>query len=450
MKTIFILALIMCSSVAHSQQQTFDIFTFTPPKTWSKSVKENSILYTFINNQQRTWAQIDLLKSTTSKGSIAADFESEWKELVAKRYGVVGKPLGIDSQSFQGYKLWTGLGKFVFNKDTASVLLNTFSNGVRCASFLLLSNTTAYGKTLDKFVASVNLAKPNAVPQKNPVVVNTPSTTGFQFNTTNFDDGWTSVVKEEWVEANKGNVKVLLHYPRKEDEKYFPDRLEQVNTFWNLLVAPRYSNLRNYETPINFLAETAFFASGLVQEQATGKDVWVTLFKKGKTGWIEIITPDKQTFVNNFRVNSPDAYFNDWDLLVNLSGLNRFALGENDLVGKWSNQFTGSTAYYGLYTGVYAGSSTYASEQNFVFERTKTYKWNLVVGQSGINTTMQVDKANASGTYKLLNNWQVWFSEIERRPKTYNAYFSCIKGARILWLQDVEYGSYTAYGKVSK
>lgn len=50
--------------------------------------------------------------------------------------------------------------------------------------------------------------------------------------------------------------------------------------------------------------------------------------------------------------------------------------------------------------------------------------------------------------FKLVNNWQIWFSEIERSPKTYNAYFSCIKGGRILWLQDTGYGNYTAYRKI--
>ena len=47
----------------------------------------------------------------------------------------------------------------------------------------------------------------------------------------------------------------------------------------------------------------------------------------------------------------------------------------------------------------------------------------------------------------LLNNWQIYFSDMEGKPKTYNAFFSCVKGARILWLQDTGYGGYSAYGK---
>jgi len=36
--------------------------------------------------------------------------------------------------------------------------------------------------------------------------------------------------------------------------------------------------------------------------------------------------------------------------------------------------------------------------------------------------------------------WQLSFSDIEGKPRTYNVYFSCIKGARILWIGDTAYG----------
>jgi hypothetical protein len=452
MKSTCILFFLLLCGVAQSQQQTFDLFTFNAPKKWNKAAKENSLIFSTTDKNKRTWAQIDLLKSTASKGSIKADFESEWKDLVMTRYGVIEKPLTVDSNTYQGWKLYTGLGKFLVNTDTANVLLNTFSDGYRCASFILLSNTAAYGTVLDEFMASIYLSQPNAgKTQSNPVekIKTTPTNDGFQFNTTNFEDGWTSVVKDDWVEATKGNIKVLLHYPRAEDSKYYTQHDERMNVFWNMLVAPRYSNLRNYQAPGSNLAESAYFACGLLQDNASGKDVWVTLFNKGKSGWIEIITPDKNSFVQAFGINNPHMYFTEWDPLLNLAGMNRFAVGEKDLTGKWSNEFQGSTAYYNTYTGLYTGSTTYASRQNFIFRNNKTYNWDLAVGSSTSGTTMKVDQAKASGSWKFLNNWQIWFSDIERSPKTYNAYFSCFKGGRILWLQDVSYGSYTAYGKIS-
>lgn len=458
--TLFLILLFQFSNA----QQTFDVFTFKSPEKWNVSEKENSIIFSTVNESKGTWAQIDIIKSTTSKGNILDDFESEWKSLVIDRYGVTGQPIMIDTQTFQGWKVRTGLGKFFFNKDTASLLLNTFSNGTRCASFILVSNTTSYGTIMDEFLGTVAInsdSKPaltNAgnVDSKNNGSMNSNGSSailndGFTFNTTNFEDGWTSVVKEDWVESTKGNIRVLLHYPREEDKKYYSQYKEHVSTFWNLLVAPRYSNLREYQSPDHLLSwQPGLFAAGLLTDKATGRDVWVALFSKGKSGWVEVITPDKKTFVENFGVDQPQLYFDEWGKMLNLFGLNKFAVGENDLIGKWSDNFYGSTAYYSTVTGLYAGSTTFASSTQFIFNKNKTFSWELGMGQSGINTTMKVDHAKASGNWKLLNNWQIWFSEIERSPKTYNAYFTCIKGGRVLWLQDISYGSYTAYGKVSK
>jgi hypothetical protein len=453
MKQTCMFIFLLLHQIANAQQQTFDIFTFTPPKKWAKAAKENSLLFSTTDNSKRTWAQIDFVKSTASKGSIDADFENEWKELVMNRYGVQGEPLATDTQTFHGWKLYTGLGKFLFNNDTSTVLLNTFSDGVNCASFLILSNTTAYGTVLDEFIASLNVSLPGTSTMQNKPAEElkiTPTNDGYTFNTTNFDDGWTSVVKEDWVEATKGNIKVLLHYPREEDKKYYTQYNEHVNVFWNLLVAPRYSNLREYQTPgYNHSSEPGLYAAGLLNDNATKKDVWVVLFSKGKSGWMEVIAPDKASFVQMFGIDNPHTYFYDWDPLVRLAGLNKFAVGENDLVGKWSTQFYGSTAYYNINTGVYAGSSSVASGVSYNFKANKTYNWDLGMATNSLSTGSRTDVAKANGTWKLVNNWQIWCSDIERRPVTYNAYFSCIKGARILWLQDVSYGSYTAYGKIS-
>lgn len=439
--------------MACGQQQSFDLFTFTPPAKWKKAAKTNSLIFSTVNQKNATWAQIDMIASTASKGTMEADFASEWKELAGVRYGVVGEPLGIDSQMVQGWKVWTGLGKFLVKKDTAALLLSTFSDGHTCASFIMLSNTTNYGAALDAFVASIQLKKANTDLVKNEEAPTPPSnavSNGFTFSTTNFDDGWTSVVKEDWVEASKGNIKVLLHYPRKEDKEYYPQYTDHVNVFWNLLVAPRYTNLRQYESPgYNHDPVPGLYGAGLLNDNATKKDVWVVLFSKGRSGWIEVIAPDKASFVKLFGVDNPNTYFSNWDPLVRLSGMNRFAVGANDLSGKWSNEFSNSNYYYSVYSGAYAGATSYSSRENFIFRANKTYNWELDMAQGATGTSMKVDNARASGTWKMLNNWQIWVSEIERSPKTYNAYFSCIKGGRILWLQDVSYGNYTAYGKIS-
>jgi hypothetical protein len=58
-------------------------------------------------------------------------------------------------------------------------------------------------------------------------------------------------------------------------------------------------------------------------------------------------------------------------------------------------------------------------------------------------------QVKSSGKLTVLSNWQVHCSNIEGKSKKYDAYFSCIKGARILWLQDAVFkgGGYTGFGR---
>jgi hypothetical protein len=44
------------------------------------------------------------------------------------------------------------------------------------------------------------------------------------------------------------------------------------------------------------------------------------------------------------------------------------------------------------------------------------------------------------GKYPEPNNWQVSFSDIEGKTKMFNAHFACVKGGRVLWLGDTQYG----------
>ncbi len=457
MRSIFLTLFLSAALLAQSQKQQFDALSFTPPAGWTKDQKENLITYTRVDQQKNTWCKIAVIKSTVGKGSIDNDFQSEWKDLAVTPYQVSGSPSVKALAKVSGWNVKEGSGSFSFDGKPTRLTLRTFSAGDRCASILVLTNSESYRKAIDDFLASV---RPQAVQQApvNPPTQAPPVKTeaskpmaagNFQFNTTNFDDGWTSVVKEEWVEATKGNVKVLLHYPRAEDKKYISQHDEATRFFWNLYVAPRYSNIREFwMLDYNMSYEPATYANAYLTDITTGKEQFVTLFSKGRIGYIEIITPDRASFVKAFGVDKPDTYFSEWTALQNLAGLNKFAVGENDLPGKWSNTFSAANSLYNIYSGIYVGATTYASAESFTFGKNRTYNWHIVSSSGGTGMRTDIQQVKRDGTFKMVGNWQIWFSTMQFKAKTYNAYFSCIKGGRVLWLQDTEYGSYTAYGRV--
>lgn len=283
-------------------------------------------------------------------------------------------------------------------------------------------------------------------------IIDTPAApASYAYTVTKFDDGWTSTAKSDWVEVAKGSVKVLLHYP-KEGTIYPADPEPLIVNAWNILVAPRYSSIKNFliaPTIPDF--ERAYFASATLTD-STGKSVYVAIFRKADTGWMEFVAPDKNAFVAQFGIDiNAITYESDLNIyapLVKMARYNKFAVAASDLPGKWSNNFASNTFYTNIYTGLDAGMSTYTSSVTFVFG-SKNYNWELSAANSyGGQTSFA--HAQSSGSYSVINNWQIQCSDIDGSPKVYDAYFSCIKGARFLWLQDSQYpgGGYTAYGWV--
>lgn len=275
---------------------------------------------------------------------------------------------------------------------------------------------------------------------------------GYAFTTTNFDDGWNSTVHEDWVEVTKGNIKVLLHYP-KEGTIIAADPEPHTNNAWNILTAPRYSNLRNYRTAYIQTYNRPYLGMGTLTDNATGKDVFVVLFRQGQSGWLEFVTPDKNTFIQQFRFDPETIQWNsESDLMNNLSVMknyNKFAVAATDFNGTWTSEFTGMQQLYHVYTGNYAGMNINQSKETFEFTSNGNYNWQLLA-VNGMVGAMNYAQVKSSGRLKLLNNWQISCTDIEGKPKKYHAFFSCIKGARLLNLLDADFpgsGIFTIYGR---
>ncbi|OGS70047.1 MAG: hypothetical protein A3F91_12735 [Flavobacteria bacterium RIFCSPLOWO2_12_FULL_35_11] len=375
--------------------------------------------------------------STGSKGGIKQDFESEWQNLVVNEYGVKEVFQETETITENGWQMKSALGSFVFNNQNCAVLISTMSGYNKVVSIVSVTNSEDYSSDLENFFSSVEMGNPSIDFPMTQTTTAPPGNNKFAFNTTNFDDGWTSTVQEDWVEAAKGNIRVLIHYPNKQADTYNSVLLDGLKNAWNTLVAPKYSSAINIEfKPINGWQSIEFAEADLV-EKLTGKTIYVVLFKmnysNGSGKYLEFITPNKRSFEEEFGAYHESSY--GWEKMENMANYNKFAVAASDLQGKWTNDFSGAIQYVNAYTGYDAGMATHASAENFQIGSGNTYNWDLGVasGQVG-NIKFQSVKSN--GEFSMTGNWQIVFSDMEGKPRTYNAYFSCIKGLRILWLDN--------------
>src|ERR1044071_8433803 len=116
----------LTATILFAQKQTYDLVIYTPPAGWKSEEKTNLISYTITDSKKNNWCQIFIVKSTVSKGSIEADFESEWQEFAVKNYHPAGAPLSGNVEEAEGWKVKTGMGKFVFNNSDSVVMVTTF------------------------------------------------------------------------------------------------------------------------------------------------------------------------------------------------------------------------------------------------------------------------------------------------------------------------------------
>jgi hypothetical protein len=442
MKQIFILAFVAFTLHACAQKQSFDLASFIAPKGWKKQVTANGIQFSKEEAAKGTYGSITLLKAAPGTPDSKENFEMAWTSLIKEMVTVSGEPEMQAPVTENGWEVISGHSTFEQDGNKGIVILATSTGFGKMMNLIILTNTDVYEKAITAFTESISLKKPAGQqqtvqqqpvqqPKKAPAIA---VSNGYTFTTTNFDDGWTGTAQENWVLVTKSTIRVLIHYPDKAVDRYSMDLLEGLKNAWNVLVAPKYSNMSavNFKPLHNW--ESIEFAEADAVEIATGKPVHIVLYKKNFSGgagkYLEFITPDKKSFVQEFGVFEAGL---SWEKVEKMSNYNKFAVAAADLKGKWTNNYSGFTQYVNAYTGADAGANTHASNENYHLGPGNAYKWDLGVA-SGMVGNIKFQSAKSAGKFSMIGNWQIHFTDIEGKPRTYNVSFSCIKGFRILWI----------------
>jgi hypothetical protein len=452
MKNIFLIVLTLTFLSSCAQQQSFDITLYAAPKGWQKQSSETAVQFSKEDAKTGTYCMITLMRSVPGSNDSKANFDAAWETVVKEMIAVSTPPEMQDVIRENGWEAQSGYAPFETDGNKGIALLVTSTGFEKMVNILVLTNTDVYEKEMTAFLESIDFKKQNPAankpetrPEKPVQTTSLAKKDGFTFTTSNFDDGWTSTVQEDWVEVTKGNSKVLVHYPR--NETTFPsDPDPLIRTVWDILVANRYSTLRNFKTTYISSYNRPYLGMGYATSNETGKEMYVVLYRQGETGWIEFIEADNNFDPETIQWNS------ETDLLKPLEKMvfyNKFAVAATDFKGTWTSDFTGIQHLYNVYTGNSAGMNIHQSNQTFQFGAGNTYNWSLVAVNGTVGNTKFVS-VKSSGKFTVLNNWQISFSDIEKKPKKYDVYFKCIKGARVLMMNDATYpgsGIFTAYGK---
>lgn len=435
MKSFMILCVFLLTTCVFAQMQEFDVIVHQIPAGYKVSKTPDTLIYTKEDSTTGAFCALTLVKSQASKASSNENFKSFWKTLVQ---GAVkaGNPEVNKPTSDNGWTLESGSSTFELEGHKGIALLITATGHGRVANLLVLTNTDAYKDEIQKFVGTLSLKKPAGT---TPIAKPQPQTKkgNFQFTTTNFDDGWTSTEDSDWVTVSKGNLKVLVHYPNKAADEYNSVLKTQTQRAWNTLVAPRYSGIQNFADRSIQSFESIGFAEASAIDKASGKKVYVVLFKKHKSQgdgkYIEFITDSKATFEREFMTYRNEEF--GWEKLENFVRRNRFAVASADLTGIWATNTYASLTYYYVSSGRVAGATATSTADEYKFLAGGKYSSDHS-GASGQVGNARFSRQTYSGSYTS-SDWSIKLTNrFKGEAETFDCYFESVKGGRILVLKD--------------
>lgn len=170
MKTIWFWLSVVFAIVpttASAGKATYDLVNYAPPAPWKKvawikDIKKdkNNVSYTMTDKSNGTYCQIFIVRSTTSKGDVDADFESEWKAMIVGSYQGTSPPVITDTAEDDGWKVKAGVTTFEFNNGTSIAMLTTISGYDRAVSIIAVTSSQDYLPAIQALLGSIEMKKP--------------------------------------------------------------------------------------------------------------------------------------------------------------------------------------------------------------------------------------------------------------------------------------------------
>lgn len=273
--------------------------------------------------------------------------------------------------------------------------------------------------------------------------INTPaSQQGFAFFTTNFDDGWTSVIQNDWVLVSKGDIKVYLWYALPYNASDFSGTgLVERDYYWENYVSKYYTiETRQYKDNGEVLgSQKPSYIEGWATDKQTGERrfIGMRLDIAPNTAYITIGSArDEASLWNQFPKANGGA-FSPSDL-SNMSRYNKFAISESDVQGTWSKGNSSTAQWYYVtpsgYEG-YAGMTIAATSATFTFNNGGSYT-SIHNGATGTVGNLSTFQQNYKGNYTV-GNWTLTATNRwQGKTDNFEACFVAVKGGRILCLRE--------------
>lgn len=274
-----------------------------------------------------------------------------------------------------------------------------------------------------------------------------PQTTndGYTFNTSTFDDSWTSSIAPAYVLVEKGNYSVYLLYAVPYNASQFSGTgVRDAEYYWDQYVTQYFTTQTKQFNDGGSMALKPPYMEGMAVDKRTGKSCFVGMYLNIVPNAVNLVigtAPDEASFRQLFP-KANDPFGSD---LSAMTRYNKFAIASSDLIGKWQNGKTETAQWYYTspagYEG-YAGMTVAATSATFHFYNNDSYQ-SIHNGATGAVGNMNTFQQEFKGTYSV-SNWSVTATNrYGGKTDRFDAYFIAVRGGRLLKLNNGAGQEYT-------
>jgi len=143
---------------ALSQTEKLGVVKYTPPKGFAKSVKENVVGFSEIDEKTGKFCIITLYGATPGTGKAKSDFAREWNHLVVTTLGAPADPK-TETDNSDGWTATAGGSVIDFQGSKAFAFLTVLSETTSTVSILGVFNDESYLPKLVAFSSTLDIEK---------------------------------------------------------------------------------------------------------------------------------------------------------------------------------------------------------------------------------------------------------------------------------------------------
>ena len=172
---LFIVAVfcLIAANPAFGQTEKLGIVSYTSPKGWTKTPKENIVAFSEINQTTGGFCVITLYGATPGSGKPITDFTGEWNDLVVKPLKANANPQ-TETQTAEGWTIIAGASAVDSEGVKGAAFLTVISGYGKVVSVLAVFNDQSYMSQIAAFVSGIEIDK-TVAPANTPSADNSPA-----------------------------------------------------------------------------------------------------------------------------------------------------------------------------------------------------------------------------------------------------------------------------------